>query len=670
MEKRRLYALDFDGTLTTKDTLIEIIRYAKGGWGLAWCLLKHLPWLVLMKMGLADNGRVKERVFSHCFRGMTLDDFNDLCLRFAADRRHLLRQKAVELLRQATSEGAEVAVVSASVDNWVQPFVPMARVIGTRVEVEDGKLTGRFATPNCYGGEKVRRLIEVFPDRESCYLVAYGDSRGDRELLAFADEAHYKPFVDRSRSRSFGRLVSCLSVCLLGLWLLLLNGLVVARHYASFSQVKFKTLSTFVGEFKISGYDPLSYNTLTYWHHVYDVHRHPLLTFMLYPLSALNEWLTSVFGVNSAQFIMAFVIWATSMGCAVMLYRLFMGVIGLHRFEALLLVTLFCSFAYTMISMSVPDHFVVSTLLLLLTLYISGRCMKRKKPFASWQTALLLLVSAGVTLTNGVKVIVASLFVRGHRFFRWPHLLLAIVLPCALLWGMAEWQYDHYVVPREQKKQVKRQKEAREKREKAFVHFCDTTQIVDSLQRRAAFDRMMTVKDSIRKSKPSVSQQHAGTPIGKGQFLRWTDVSTPRMPAVIHNLCGEAMLLHTSHLLEDTQTKRPVVVKYRWYVSYVIVGLIVLLCIAGIWYGRHERLLWLALTWLGFDMLLHFGLGFGLNEVYIYSPHWLFIVPLAIAYLFKHCHASSLKDPRWLVAGLTLCLFVCNSFLYVRYLLS
>ena len=68
------------------------------------------------------------------------------------------------------------------------------RIVGTRIEVENGMVTGRFLTPNCYGEEKVRRLLEVLPDRRLYHLTAYGDSRGDRALLAYADEAHFKPF--------------------------------------------------------------------------------------------------------------------------------------------------------------------------------------------------------------------------------------------------------------------------------------------------------------------------------------------------------------------------------------------------------------------------------------------------------------------------------------------
>ena len=118
----------------------------------------------------------------------------DLVQRFAADNRHLLRPKGEATLRQAQAEGAVVLIVSASIDNWVMPFFPSVQVMGTQIEVNDGRLTGRFLTRNCYGQEKVNRILECYPHREDYHLTAYGDSRGDQELLAFADESHYKPF--------------------------------------------------------------------------------------------------------------------------------------------------------------------------------------------------------------------------------------------------------------------------------------------------------------------------------------------------------------------------------------------------------------------------------------------------------------------------------------------
>ena len=187
---KQIYAYDFDGTLTTRDTLLEFIRFACGTLRFLLGFLLYSPLLVLMKLRLYSNGKAKQKVFAHFFQGMAIDEFDALCQDFAHTHRHLLRPEVVRQLEQALSEGSEVLVVSASIDNWVQPFFPKVKVLGTQIEVIDGCLTGRFLTPNCYGQEKVRRILALYPDRSEYHLTAFGDSRGDREMLAFADEAH------------------------------------------------------------------------------------------------------------------------------------------------------------------------------------------------------------------------------------------------------------------------------------------------------------------------------------------------------------------------------------------------------------------------------------------------------------------------------------------------
>jgi len=191
---RKVYAFDFDGTLTTKDSLLEFIRYAKGSCGLWLGFLRYVHLLILMKLGFYPNWKAKQKVFAHFFKGMTIEDFDAICQEFAASSKHLLRPKGIETIDKAINEGTDVLIVSASIDNWVQPFFANVKVLGTQIEVKDGVLTGRFLTKNCYGEEKVNRLKAVYPNRQDYHLTAFGDSRGDKELLAFADESHYKPF--------------------------------------------------------------------------------------------------------------------------------------------------------------------------------------------------------------------------------------------------------------------------------------------------------------------------------------------------------------------------------------------------------------------------------------------------------------------------------------------
>lgn len=199
---RKIYAFDFDGTLTTKDTLLEFIRFAKGSGQMFRGFLLFSPLLLLMKLHLYPNWKAKQQLFSYFFKGMNIDDFNALCTHFAEQNKHLLRPAGIEKVRQAIEEEqATVLIISASIDNWVRPFFDeidkKIQVLGTQIETKEGHLTGQFTTKNCYGQEKVNRLTALYPHREAYDLIAFGDSRGDKELLDFADKGFYKPFRNK-----------------------------------------------------------------------------------------------------------------------------------------------------------------------------------------------------------------------------------------------------------------------------------------------------------------------------------------------------------------------------------------------------------------------------------------------------------------------------------------
>ena len=199
---RKIYAFDFDGTLTTKDTLLEFIRFAKGSGQMFCGFLLFSPLLLLMKLHLYPNWKAKQQVFSYFFKGMNIDDFNALCTHFAEQNKHLLRPAGIEKVRKAIEEEqATVLIISASIDNWVRPFFDeidkKIQVLGTQIETKGGCLTGRFTTKNCYGQQKVNRLTALYPHREAYELIAFGDSRGDKELLDFADKGFYKPFRNK-----------------------------------------------------------------------------------------------------------------------------------------------------------------------------------------------------------------------------------------------------------------------------------------------------------------------------------------------------------------------------------------------------------------------------------------------------------------------------------------
>lgn len=191
---RRVTVFDFDGTLTTRDTMFLFIVFVKGWWRLLLGLFIHLPLLVLMKLHLYNNGRCKERLLSYFFKGMPHSEFADYGKAFRPVIEKHLRHDVLEHLQQHIADGDNTYIITASIDEWVRPFAETLNITGllaTQMEVDaDGYLTGRFATRNCHGNEKVWRLIQVEPNRNEYYLTAYGDSSGDKAMFHEADRSY------------------------------------------------------------------------------------------------------------------------------------------------------------------------------------------------------------------------------------------------------------------------------------------------------------------------------------------------------------------------------------------------------------------------------------------------------------------------------------------------
>lgn len=186
---------DFDGTLTTRDSFLAFIRFSCGLGRFFFGFTFFAPLLFAMKVGIYPNWKAKQKVFAYFFHDMPESRFNLYCEDFCREcLPHILRRSMINTIGKYYQRNNTICIIiSASIDRWIYPWarkVGITVLLCTEIEVVDGKLTGRFITPNCYGAEKVRRLLSVFPNRNDYYLIVYGDSRGDREILSFADE-HY-----------------------------------------------------------------------------------------------------------------------------------------------------------------------------------------------------------------------------------------------------------------------------------------------------------------------------------------------------------------------------------------------------------------------------------------------------------------------------------------------
>lgn len=218
---------------------------------------------------------------------------------------------------------------------------------------------------------------------------------------------------------------------------------------------------------------------------------------------------------------------------------------------------------------------------------------------------------------------------------------------------------------------MKRIKKGKEERAKHFVAFCDTTSLRDSAAIAKAFDRKM--RQIIHAKYVADHKQpwhtHKGKPMGKGRFMGWTDETTSRSDALVENVFGEPIQIHKEYLLQDVLRGRPVVVEYKNAINYIVEGIIVILFFVGIIFGIKNRFLLMALSGVAFDAAIHLGLGFGLNEVYIMTGHWIFIIPIAIACLFRRAQGMWLVFLRSMVLVMACFLFAYNITLFTDYFL-
>ena len=472
----------------------------------------------------------------------------------------------------------------------------------------------------------------------------------------------------------------------LGIFLALaiLNGVVIARYAGTFTLVTDDYYKNFIRHFCVSGFDPLTYWVLSDWNAAYNVYRHPLLAFYMYIPYLINMGLMKLTGYNCALFIAVIIQMFCGFYATLFLQRIFREVLELDKAASSILTLLFFSFGYVMVTCIVPDHFVISMLLLILALYVSGRRIKHNHPLKIWQTVVYFVLTAGTSLNNGLKIFFSALFVNRKRFFRPKYLLLAVILPAALLWGFCRWEYRTFVWPVEMARKEMKAKKAAEKKARQ-ERMAQLKQIKDSLTKDSIQRGLKVItpeeiaqktkNDSIQKAKQLARNEarkkrgpKQGAPIMKGEFMNWTDATSSRTLSIVENLMGESIQLHQDYVLQDELRHRPMFVNYRYAFNYIVEALIIILFLAGIWAGRKSRYLWLVMSYFGLDMLLHIGLGFGLNEVYIMTGHWIYALPIAIGFLLKETrHQRYSLCLKSLLLTIGLFLLIYNGILIIGY---
>lgn len=199
MSQEVIAVFDFDGTLVVGDSFFRFVTWRRAPLRIARDLLITSPLLALYLLRIVGNDRHKMALFARSFSGMKVEDFEALGKTFAAEQLPaMIRKEALQCLCAHRDRGHRIIIASASLETWIRPWAEAYKVdmlLASKPEVSQGRLTGRLDGVNCFGREKTRRLFSTLSKNRASYeIYAYGDSRGDFDLLAAADHAFLRSF--------------------------------------------------------------------------------------------------------------------------------------------------------------------------------------------------------------------------------------------------------------------------------------------------------------------------------------------------------------------------------------------------------------------------------------------------------------------------------------------
>ncbi|MCG8685709.1 MAG: HAD-IB family hydrolase [Desulfobacterales bacterium] len=190
-----LALFDFDGTITNKDTFKDFIYIAASPKRIFWGRLALVPIILGYKLKLIPASKTREIVAGLAFKGR---DINDLRLAGEEYARDIipkyLRPKALEKIQWHKDRGDSIAVVSASLDIYLDAWCKSQSldIICSKIESHNGVVTGRYTPKDCSGPEKAKRVKAKYNLKSFQRIYAYGDTSEDNELLALANIKYYR----------------------------------------------------------------------------------------------------------------------------------------------------------------------------------------------------------------------------------------------------------------------------------------------------------------------------------------------------------------------------------------------------------------------------------------------------------------------------------------------
>lgn len=198
MDREKVIALfDFDGTITKGDTFIPFLLFKSE-------LVEFFMKIILLSTAIVafffrrlSNEELKERFVQQFIAGCSKKNIDTLAEKFIDKKiNRMCRKKALTQLNLHKARNHKIVIVSASPSYLIEKWANKMSFdsISTELEIIDHIYTGKLKSKNCYGEEKVNRILGKYDLSDYSEIYAYGDTKGDIPMLKLATKSYYKPF--------------------------------------------------------------------------------------------------------------------------------------------------------------------------------------------------------------------------------------------------------------------------------------------------------------------------------------------------------------------------------------------------------------------------------------------------------------------------------------------
>ncbi|MGV6832482.1 MAG: HAD-IB family hydrolase [bacterium] len=190
---KSIAVFDLDGTITSKDTYLEFIKYSRGIPRYLIGLLYLSPVIIKFYSKRITNSVLKEKFFTYFFKNQELAKVLADGTNYSVNEiPKICRPAALKVLEWHKLQGHHILILSASAKLWLSDWCKLNdyELMCTEFEIDNNKFTGKLKGKNCFGEEKKIRLRKYLKGYDFNYLYCYGDSSADKPFLELADESY------------------------------------------------------------------------------------------------------------------------------------------------------------------------------------------------------------------------------------------------------------------------------------------------------------------------------------------------------------------------------------------------------------------------------------------------------------------------------------------------